>query len=173
MKRDNITKCTGIFMSRRMLYCSSKILCCQDVCACMPYFQPKATGINKTTLHMLGLVVVLCLLGAFFLLLFPRGKEQSLLSPITCELLPIITAKTQAPIYLWGVKHLHDGNQTSPFKMILVSKVVAIAITMHKASSGALRHALKARFPSVICKNSKSREHRVKKKWMPIKKNPG
>lgn len=64
------------------------------------HFQPKATAIHKTTLHMLGLVVVLCLLGAFFLLLFPRGKEQSLLSPITCELLPIITAKTQAPIYL-------------------------------------------------------------------------
>jgi hypothetical protein len=119
-----------------MLSSSSNILCCQVVCACMLityvphiHFQPKATGINKTTLHMLGLVVVLCLLGAFLLLLFPRGKEQSLLSPIISQLLPMITAKTQAPIYLRGVKHLHDGNQASPFKMILVSKAVAVAIT--------------------------------------------
>lgn len=177
MKRDNITKCTGIFMSRRMLYCSSKILCCQDVCACMPYFQPKATGINKTTLHMLGLVDVLCLLGAFS---SPEVKKSHywVKSHLSCSPLILPRDKHLFPYEAWSTCMMgiwvsgitvqnytsQQGNSSGHYSYIC---------TMHRASSGALLRAIKARFPSVICKNSKSKEHRVKKKWMPIKKNPG
>lgn len=170
MKRDNITKCGGILMS---LSCSGNIMFSKCMCLYVNnllyvphiHFQPKATAIHKTTLHMLGLVDVLCLLGAFS---SPEVKKSHywVKSHLSCSPLILPRDKHLFPYEAWSTCMMgiwvsgitiqnytsQQGNSSGHYSYIC---------TMHRASSGALRRAIKARFPSVICKNSQSIEHSV------------